>query len=147
MYYDLSNQGKFKVVEYTRPWGYTNSNWAKEFQVSQDGQVFSYASEVKNTPVKGQINFKKNDSEVNYKNEFYNQNYAQGDASLQGAVYAVYAKENIISPDTGAVIYPAGRQIMTGTTDANGTRTQEGSPATGHPGMPTKNLPEIKNSG
>lgn len=143
LYYDLSNQGKFKVVEYTRPWGYVNSNWAKEIQVSQDGQVFSYASEVRNTPVKGQIGFKKNDSEVNYKNELFNENYAQGDASLQGAVYGVYAKENIVSPDTGEVIYPAGRQIMTGTTDGNGKITwsnlylgkyyvQEITPSTGY---------------
>lgn len=120
MYYDLQNQGKFKIVEYTRPWGYTTTNWSKEFQITQDTQRFSYSSEVKNTQVRGQINFKKNDKQVNYKNESYAENYAQGDASLQGAVYGLYAKENILSPDTGTILYSAGQQMMTGTTDANG---------------------------
>lgn len=36
--------------------------------------------------------------------------------------------------------------FRTETTEANGTWTQEGSAARGHPGLPSKNMPEIKNS-
>ncbi len=123
IYYNVKNQGKFRIVEYARPYGYTTSNWAKEIQITQDGQVFSYLSEIKNTQVRGQINFKKNDKEVNYKNTSYTENFAQGDATLQGAVYGLYAKENILSPDDGRVLYQAGQQIATKTTDSNGKIT------------------------
>lgn len=125
MYYDTRNQGKFKIVEYTRPWGYTTTNWVREIQIT-DNQIFS--SEVKNTQVRGTINFKKNDAQVNYNNSSYGENYAQGDATLQGASYGVYAKENIISPDDGAVVYRTGQQVMTGTTDANGKITWSNLP-------------------
>lgn len=125
MYYNVKNQGKFRIVEYTRPYGYTTSNWAKEIQITQDGQIFSYLSEVKNTQVRGQINFKKNDKDVNYKNASYHENFAQGDATLQGALYGLYAKEAIISPDDGRILYQAGQQIGTKTTDSNGKITWE----------------------
>lgn len=125
MYYNVKNQGKFRIVEYTRPYGYTTSNWAKEIQITQDGQIFSYLSEVKNTQVRGQVNFKKNDKEVNYKNESYTESFAQGDASLQGALYGLYARENIVSPDDGSVLYQAGQQVETKTTNSNGKITWE----------------------
>lgn len=35
VYYDITNQGKFKIVEYTRPWGYTTSYWESEWEVTR----------------------------------------------------------------------------------------------------------------
>ena len=48
-------------------------------------------------------------------------NKAQGDASLENAVYGLYARNDITHPDgkTG-VIYKAGSQICTLTTDKEG---------------------------
>lgn len=123
IYYNATNQGKFKVVEYARPYGYTTSNWEKEIQITKEGQVFAYHSEVRNTQVRGQINFNKNDAEVNYNNTNYSQDFAQGDATLQGAIYGVYAKEDILSPDDGSILYGKGQQVSTGTTDENGKIT------------------------
>ena len=46
---------------------------------------------------------------------------AQGDAVLTGAVYGLYAREDILNPDqSGQVLYPAGEQVRTGTTDEMG---------------------------
>ena len=45
----------------------------------------------------------------------------QGDASLESAVYGLYARKNIVHPDgkTG-VLYKAGEQVGTLTTDKEG---------------------------
>lgn len=47
---------------------------------------------------------------------------AQGDTTLEGAVYGLYARKDIVHPDgiTG-VVYHAGQQIATMTTDKGGT--------------------------
>lgn len=45
----------------------------------------------------------------------------QGDATLEGAVYGLYAREDIVHPDGHtSVLYKAGAQVATLTTDANG---------------------------
>lgn len=51
---------------------------------------------------------------------------AQGDATLEGAVYGLYAREDIVHPDghTG-ILYKAGAQVATLTTDANGNAEVE----------------------
>ncbi len=120
MYYNAQNLGKFKVVESSRPFGYTTSNWETEFQITQNGQIFSYPTQIKNAEVKAQIDFKSNDKEVNYNHTDYEEDFAQGDATLQGAIYGLYAKEDILSPDDGHILYSAGQQIATGTTDEEG---------------------------
>lgn len=65
-----------------------------------------------NVRVNAKIRFTKKDAETGT---------AQGDATLEHAVYGLYARENISHPDgkTG-VVYRAGEQVMTFTTDANG---------------------------
>lgn len=46
---------------------------------------------------------------------------AQGDATLEGAVYGLYAREDIGSPDgASGILYPAGTQVATLTTDSDG---------------------------
>ena len=51
---------------------------------------------------------------------------AQGDAAFEGAVYGVYARENIIHPDgkTG-ILYKAGSQVATMTVDKKGDASVE----------------------
>ena len=51
----------------------------------------------------------------------------QGDATLEKAVYGLYAREDIVHPDgaTG-VIYEAGEQVATLTTDKNGQASVDG---------------------
>ena len=45
----------------------------------------------------------------------------QGDASLKGAVYGLYAREDILHPDrSGTVLYSAGGEVARGTTDEAG---------------------------
>lgn len=69
---------------------------------------------VTDTPVKGLIHLVKEDAETG--------STAQGDATLEGAVYGLYAREDIVHPDgkTG-VLYKAGTLITTLTTDADGS--------------------------
>lgn len=46
---------------------------------------------------------------------------AQGDATLEKAVYGLYARNDIVHPDSATgVIYKAGEQVATLTTDKNG---------------------------
>ena len=51
----------------------------------------------------------------------------QGDATLEKAVYGLYAREDIVHPDgaTG-VVYKAGEQVATLTTDKNGQASVDG---------------------
>lgn len=63
--------------------------------------------------VKATISLTKQDAETG--------NESQGDASLEGAVYGLYAREDIVHPDgkTG-ILYKKGTQITSLTTDGNG---------------------------
>lgn len=121
LYYNASNAGKFKVVEYSAPFGYTYTEWEKDIVIDQDGKEVE--GTVANSEVRGIINLKKLDKEVNYKNTNYGESYAQGDATLEGARYGLYAKEDIKSPATDAVIYTAGTKVEEKVTDANGKIT------------------------
>lgn len=71
----------------------------------------------------GEIHFNKRDMYLdNNKNEnFDSYGIAQGDGSLEGAVYGLFAKTDIINPDgkTG-VVYKKGNLVSIGTTDRNG---------------------------
>ncbi len=72
-----------------------------------------------NERVNAKITLQKRDAETN-------QTVAQGDASLEKAVYGLYAREDIVHPDgaTG-VIYKAGDQVTTLTTDEKGKASVE----------------------
>ena len=112
LYYSTSNQGRYKIVETTAPIGYTNSGWNQEFTISANGQNFTY--EIKNEQVRGQIDVTKEDRETG--------DQAQGDASLDGAVYALFAKENIPHPDGSGNVYSKNQEISRKTIQ-NGTLT------------------------
>lgn len=51
---------------------------------------------------------------------------AQGDATLQGAVYGLYARTTIVDPADGSAIYNPGVQVATLTTDASGDASVQG---------------------
>ncbi|MGN0276288.1 MAG: SpaA isopeptide-forming pilin-related protein, partial [Hominisplanchenecus sp.] len=73
----------------------------------------SYTHTFENERVNAKINLVKKDAETG--------STPQGDATLEKAVYGLYAREDVVHPDgkTG-VIYKAGTQIATLTTDKNG---------------------------
>ena len=71
----------------------------------------------------GEIHFNKKDLYLkNKENNLFNAySIANGDSSLQGAVYGLFASEDVIHPDgkTG-VVYKKGDLVSIGTTDRNG---------------------------
>ena len=89
---------------YTFALSYTNDKEAK--------QTFKHT--FKNERVTAKISLQKQDKETK-------KAVPQGDATLEKAVYGLYAREDIVHPDgaTGAV-YKAGEQVATLTTDKNG---------------------------
>ncbi|WP_434309439.1 MSCRAMM family protein [Hominifimenecus sp. rT4P-3] len=99
--YTPSNQGKFKIQETKAPDGYVNDEWSQEFVITRQDQAFSYSLE--NTPMKGQIRIAKEDEESG--------KIPQGDATLEGAVYGLFARTDIIRPDHSGLLFRAGEQV------------------------------------
>ena len=96
-----TNQGKFKIVETVTPWGHTGS-WSKEVVV---GNNATETYEAANPMGMGTITIiKKNKHEE----------------LLEGAVYSITAKENIVSPQ-GQVLVTAGTEVEEVTTGEDGT--------------------------
>ena len=95
---------------YTFAFSYTNDKEAK--------QTFKHT--FKNERVTAKISLQKQDKETK-------KAVPQGDATLEKAVYGLYAREDIVHPDgaTG-VIYKAGEQVATLTTDKNGQASVDG---------------------
>lgn len=101
----FSNQGKFKVVETTTPYGHIGT-WEQEFQITEDAgrdQVFTYRSA--NPMAKGTITVNKKSLD---KGEM-----------LSGAEYKITAGKDIVSPQ-GSVLVKAGATVDTLETDADG---------------------------
>ena len=133
IYYNESNQGEFFVQETKAPAGYygdwedesagktagSNENKVKySFTVDEDthGQTLKITNEGEafiNSRVKGTITISKIDVEAG---AYISGDAAHGDSSLDGAVYGLYAKEDIKYPDgTSGVKYPAGTLVAEGT--------------------------------
>ncbi len=112
LYYSVKNQGRFRILETTAPAGYQNSGWSQEFVLSSSGQFFRYT--VSNDQVRGQVMVRKEDRETG--------GVAQGDASLDGAVYGLYAAADIRHPDGSGTVYVSGQEVARGTVQ-NGTVT------------------------
>ncbi len=95
---------------YTFAFSYTNDKEAK--------QAFKHT--FKNKRVTAKISLQKQDKETK-------KAVPQGDATLEKAVYGLYAREDIVHPDgaTG-VIYKAGEQVAVLTTDKNGQASVNG---------------------
>ena len=94
---------------YSFTFSYTNDSEAK----------VTFTHTFVNERVNATIKLQKKDAETN-------QAVPQGDATLENAVYGLYARKDIVHPDgaTG-VIYKAGERVATLTTDENGEASVE----------------------
>lgn len=108
----------YEVKEEQAPEGYVRNGkdvYSFTFSYTNDSEaVVSFAHTFTNERVNAKISLLKKDKETNT-------NQPQGDAVLEKAVYGLYARKDIVHPDgaTG-VIYKAGEQVATLTTDKNG---------------------------
>jgi len=113
---DLPINNSWYVKEIQAPKNYyrnQNDTFAFTFKYTNEKQeAVSFTHTFTNERVNARIDLTKVDAETGK---------PQGDAKLEKAVYGLYARENIVHPDgkTG-VLYKAGAQIATLTTDADG---------------------------
>ena len=108
--YTDTNLGKFRIIEYTAPYGYygdwegegTTTKVSHDINIEEIIRTGKYGNQtisdkgtvklvIENQRVKGDITVNVIDSETKAG--------PQGDALLDGAVYALYARENIMHPD------------------------------------------------
>lgn len=114
---DLPIANSYYMKELGAPAGYVRNGedvYSFTFQYTTDKEAtVSFNHTFQNERINAKIKLVKDDSETG--------KTAQGDATLEGAVYGLYAREDIVHPDgqTG-VLYPAGTQIATLTTDTEG---------------------------
>jgi len=120
LYYTNDNEGKFRVIETTAPTGYfgdfKNNNITNkqvyDFSIAINGSnnkktitINNQEDEFTNQRVLGEITFNKYDLEAQ-------EAVPQGDATLSGAVYKLYAAEDIVHQDqSGTILYKAGEEI------------------------------------
>ena len=114
---DLPIANSYYMKSLGAPAGYVRNGedvYSFTFQYTTDKEAtVSFNHTFQNERINAKIKLVKEDSETG--------KTAQGDATLEGAVYGLYAREDIVHPDgqTG-VLYPAGTQIATLTTDTEG---------------------------
>ena len=115
---DLPIKNSFYVSETQAPSNYfRNSNdiYSFEFRViAEDKAIAKFSHTFKNDRTTAKIQIEKVDKETG-------KAVPQGDANLEGAVYGLYAREDIVHPDgaTG-VIFKKNDIVATLTTDKNG---------------------------
>lgn len=121
---DLPIGYSYSVKEDQAPKGYvrnTEDVYTFKFSYTNDKEAtVSFAHTFSNDRVTAKINLYKVDKETG-------KAVPQGDATLKGAVYGLYAREDIVHPD-GAIgtIYKAGEQVAYLTTDDKGQACVDG---------------------
>ena len=121
---DLPLGFSYEVKEEQAPTGYarnTEDVYQFAFSYTNDKEAkVTFHHTFKNERVTAKISLQKLDAETK-------KAVPQGDAILEKAVYGLYARENIVHPDgaTG-VMYKAGDQVATLTTDENGQASVSG---------------------
>lgn len=119
---DLPINHSYYVKELQAPENYFRNSedvFSFRFQYTNDKQAsVAFAHTFENERVNATIHLVKKDKETGRE--------TQGDAAFEGAVYGVYARENIIHPDgkTG-ILYKAGSQVATMTVDKKGDASVE----------------------
>lgn len=108
--------GQYYVQEVIAPTGYTLNKTKYPVTISNHDQTITVTGTDKRQS--GTLKLSKADSETNKK--------PQGDATLQGAVYELRAKENILDPADRSVKYKKGALVATLTTDQDGNATKTG---------------------
>lgn len=120
-YYQLRNveipadaKGPFKVVETQAPANYAarTPQWEEEF--TPDGTAEEFIFDCENPRVTGNVTGTKVDRQRDT-------SVAQGDATLAGGTYGIYAAADILSPDDSSVIYKAGDLVTTTLTEEDGS--------------------------
>ncbi|MDR1028403.1 MAG: TQXA domain-containing protein, partial [Clostridiales Family XIII bacterium] len=106
-----TNGGYFNIVETGKPYSYL-SNWSRAFSLTGQGQNFTFTAA--NTPTYARISVQKQDRNTT-------EATPQGDASLGGAEYGLYAAETRTHPD--GTVYTINQLIERKTTDATGKLT------------------------
>ena len=106
----LLRYGDYYLVEKTAPNGYTKSTQKITYKIREEGKT--YSAELSNKRVTGSLTMTKVDSVTG--------SNAQGEATLEGAVYGLYARENIVDPADGSILYKAGMKVKELKTDAKG---------------------------
>ena len=120
---DLPIGFSYDVKEIQAPEGYVRNQadvYSFTFSYTNDSEAkVTFTHTFTNERVNATIRLQKKDAETN-------QVAPQGDATLENAVYGLYAREDIVHPDgaTG-VIYKAGDRVATLTTDENGEASAE----------------------
>lgn len=108
----------YEIKEIQAPEGYlrnTEDEYSFQFDYTNDREAkVTFSHTFANERVNATIRLQKKDKETN-------KNIPQGDATLEHAVYGLYARNDILHPDkkTG-VLYKAGEQMGTLTTDKDG---------------------------
>ena len=119
---DLPINHSYYVKELQAPANYFRNSedvFSFRFQYTNDKQAsVAFTHTFENERVNATIHLVKKDKETGRN--------TQGDAAFEGAVYGVYARENIIHPDgkTG-ILYKAGSQVATMTVDKKGDASVE----------------------
>lgn len=125
--YSDTNLGKFRIIEETAPYGYygdwkdsteTQKNYydinieeiirTKNYQGQSVADKGTISLTIENDRVKGKVNVNIVDTET--------KSGAQADATLEGAVYGIYAKENIVHADgVKGILYSKGTLVKRAT--------------------------------
>lgn len=110
---DMLDYGVYTIREKKAPYKYVISNETQEVDICEDNG--KYGIEIYNEATVGKINLSKGDRITG--------KTPQGEATLEGAVYGLYARNNILDPADDSVIYNANQKIANLITDSNGNAT------------------------
>lgn len=118
---DLPIGFSYNVKEIKAPYGYyrnTKDVYSFDFSYTNSKEaVVEFQHTFSNERVNARIQLVKKDKETGV---------AQGDATLEGAVYGLYARRDIVHPDgKTCILYAAGEQVTTLTTDKAGKASVE----------------------
>lgn len=121
--------GKYQLEEIKAPYNYLLNGTSIPFEIKksevtsedEDGDAYIVVT-MEDTRVKGSISFEKRGEVLvgSHKDENGNIVFDYEEQGLEGMTVTVYAKEDIIDPADGTVIYKAGEVVTTATTDKSG---------------------------
>lgn len=121
--------GKYQLEEIKAPYNYLLNGTSIPFEIKksevtsedEDGDAYIVVT-MEDTRVKGSISFEKRGEVLVGSHEDENGNivFDYEEHGLAGTEVTVYAKEDIIDPADGEVLYKAGEVVTTATTDKSG---------------------------